>query len=157
RLYPARFRRRLGDDLLTTFDAQWNESRNWRMGARAVASLASGAALERWNSKGDGFMATLIQDLRFALRALRRSPGFPVLAVTMLAFGIGANCAFFSLLDAIRFKPLPFRESARIVMLWEHGPRAIHNAVAPLNFADWAAQNHAFEAMAAMSGGSKTL
>jgi hypothetical protein len=116
RLYPARFRRRLGDDLLATFDEQWSESRDWRKGARTVASLASGAALERWSGKGDGKMAELIQDLRFALRVLRRSPGFAALAITMLAVGIGANSAFFSLLDTVRFKPLPFRDSGRLVM-----------------------------------------
>ena len=157
RLYPERFRRRLGGDLLATFDEQWNESRDWRTGARTVASLASGAALERWNGKGDGKMAELIQDLRFALRVLRRSPGFTALAIIMLASGIGANSSFFSLLDAIRFKPLPFRDSGRLVMLWERAPRAARHRITPLNFADWAEQNHVFDSIAAVSGGSKSF
>ncbi|MCW5978525.1 MAG: ABC transporter permease [Bryobacteraceae bacterium] len=66
-------------------------------------------------------MATLesaFQDLRFALRSLRRSPAFACAAVTTLALGIGANTAVFSLINATLFEPLPYPEPARIVQLW---------------------------------------
>ena len=76
RLYPARFRRTLGDDLLATFDDQWRDRGNWRQATRTVASLASGAALERLHGcKGDGRMTTLFYDLRFGARRWCRSTG----------------------------------------------------------------------------------
>jgi putative ABC transport system permease protein len=102
-------------------------------------------------------MTTLIHDLRFALRMLRRNPGFTAIAVTVLALGIGANSAIFSLVDAVLFKPLPFAEPERLAMLWEHSPGTARNRVAPLNFVDWSEQNHAFASMAAISGGGGTL
>jgi hypothetical protein len=67
-------------------------------------------------------MTTLIHDLRFALRMLRRNPGFTVIAVTVLALSIGANSAIFSLVDAVLFKPLPFADPQRLVMLRERSP-----------------------------------
>ena len=153
RLYPARFRRTLGDDLLATFDDQWRDRGNWRQATRTVASLASGAALERLHGcKGDGRMTTLFYDLRFAIRMLRRNPAFTAVAVTVLALGIGANSAIFSLVDAVLFKPLPFADPQRLVMLWEHSPGTARNRVSPLNFLDWSEQNHAFTSMAAISG-----
>jgi putative ABC transport system permease protein len=159
RLYPARFRRTLGDDMLATFDEQWRERADWRQATRTVASIASGAALERLHGcqGGDGRMTTLIHDLRFALRMLRRNPGFTAIAVTVLALGIGANSAIFSLVDAVLFKPLPFTDPQRLVMLWERSPGNPRNRVSPLNFVDWSEQNHAFTSMAAISGGGGTL
>jgi putative ABC transport system permease protein len=157
RLYPARFRRRMGGDLLETFEEQWRERGDWRLGARTMANLASGAAFERWNGKGDGQMAALIQDIRFAARMLRRSPGFTAIAVAVLALGIGASSAIFSLLDAVIFKPLPFGDPQRLVMLWERSPTVAHHRITPLNFVDWSQQNRSFGAMAAISGGSRTF
>jgi putative ABC transport system permease protein len=157
RLYPARFRRRMGDDLLATFDRQWNESANWRLGARTVANLAANAAIERFGSKGERRMATLIQDLRFAARMLRRSPGFTAVVIAVLALGIGANSAIFSLLDTVLFKPLPFGQPDRLVMLWERAPTVPHHRITPLNFVDWTQQNATFDAMAAISGGGRTF
>jgi putative ABC transport system permease protein len=63
-------------------------------------------------------MESLLQDLRFALRGLRRSPGFTAAAVLCLALGIGANTAVFTLLDSILLQPLPFEDPDRIVMVW---------------------------------------
>jgi putative ABC transport system permease protein len=157
RLYPARFRRRMGDDLLATFDRQWTESANWRLGARTVANLAANAAIERFGNKGEKRMATLIQDLRFASRMLRRSPGFTAVVIVVLALGIGANSAIFSLLDAVLLKPLPFSQPDRLVMLWERAPTVPHHRISPLNFADWSGQNSTFDAMAAISGGGRTF
>ncbi|SPF55485.1 conserved membrane hypothetical protein [Candidatus Sulfopaludibacter sp. SbA4] len=96
-------------------------------------------------------------DLRYALRLLARAPGFTAAAATVLALGIGANSAIFSVVDAALLRPLPFRQPAQLAMLWEHPPGYAHNRVSPLNFQDWHDQNAVFSSMAAVSGGAKTL
>ena len=98
-----------------------------------------------------------MQDLRFAVRVLSRAPAFTALAAVVLALGIGANSAIFSVVDAALLRPLPFHQADRLVMLWEHSPRNAHNRASPLNFLDWHDQNTVFSAMAAVSGGSRTL
>jgi putative ABC transport system permease protein len=102
-------------------------------------------------------MSGFAQDVRFALRTLRKAPAFTALTVAILALGIGANTAIFSLVDAALFRPLPFSEPDRLAMLWEHAPAHAHNRVAPLNYVDWSEQNDVFSSMAAVSGGGRTL
>src|SRR5262245_53714321 len=99
----------------------------------------------------------LFQDVRYAARVLRRAPGFTALAAGVLALGIGANGAIFSLLDAALIRPLPFSEPDRLLMLWERGPRWPHSRVAPLNFLDWSEAQQSFTAVAAIAGGGRTL
>ncbi len=102
-------------------------------------------------------MLTLWQDLRYAARVLRQSPAFTAIAVVVLAIGIGANSAIFSLLDAVVLRPLPFHDPEALVKLWEHPPGYAHNAVSPLTFLDWSEQNTVFTSTAAISGGPRTL
>ena len=97
------------------------------------------------------------RDLVYAARSLRRAPGFTLVTVVVLAVGIGANSAMFSLVDAALVRPLPFAQPDRLVMLWEHMPRTAHNRVAPLNFLDWSEQQQAFTGVAAIAGGGRTL
>jgi putative ABC transport system permease protein len=99
----------------------------------------------------------LWQDLRLAARSLRKAPGFTAVTVLVLAIGIGANSAMFSLVDAALVRPLPFTQPERLVMLWERPPSFSRNRVSPLNFLDWSEQQHAFAAMAAIAGGGRTL
>jgi putative ABC transport system permease protein len=96
-------------------------------------------------------------DVVHAARQLRRTPGFTTVAAAVLALGIGANVAIFSLLDAALVRPLPFTDPSSLVMLWERAPRFAHNRVSPLNFFDWSEQQQAFASMAAVAGGSRTL
>src|SRR3954454_10858720 len=96
-----------------------------------------------------------MQDLRFAARVLLKSPGFTTLAVIVLALGIGANSAIFSVVDAVLLRPLPFDQPDRLVMLWERSPDNPHNRAAPLNFLDWHDRNTAFEALAGVAGGGR--
>lgn len=102
-------------------------------------------------------MPTLWQDLRYAARGLRQAPGFTLIAAAVLAIGIGANCAIFSLVDAALLRPLPFPRPQELVRLWEAPPGYDHNSVSPLNFLDWSEQNHVFASMAAVSGGGRSL
>ena len=92
-------------------------------------------------------------DARFALRQLRRTPGFAAVAVLTLALGIGANSAIFALADATFLRELPYAYPAeRLVMLSEsRGPQTLVN-VAPLDFRDWSAQNRTFDVMGATTG-----
>jgi putative ABC transport system permease protein len=86
------------------------------------------------------------QDMRFALRTLRRNPGFTAAAVAVLALGIGANTAIFSAADAFLFRPLPFGHADRLVMLYETNPdyHWVHETAAPANVLDWREQVDAF-------------
>src|SRR4051794_26643460 len=97
------------------------------------------------------------RDFRYAVRSLRRAPRLSAVAVAVLAIGIGANGAMFSLVDAALVRPLPFSQPDRLAMLWERSPRFAHNRVSPLNFLDWSEQQQAFESVAAIAGGARTL
>jgi predicted permease len=95
-------------------------------------------------------MTTLFQDLRYALRQLRRSPGFTLVAVLTLALGIGANTTIFSVMNATILKKLSFPDPDRLVLVWQtygKGPDNQSIVSAP-NFWDFERQNHVFEGVA---------
>ena len=96
-------------------------------------------------------MDAFLQDLRYAVRTLRRTPGFTVAAVACLALGIGANTAIFSVINGVLLRPLPFRDPAALVMVWERDPREgqDRNVVSPANYLDWRAQSSVFTDIAA--------
>jgi putative ABC transport system permease protein len=98
-----------------------------------------------------------MQDLRYAVRVLARAPGFTLAAVIVLALGIGANSAIFSVVDAAILRPLPYLQPQDLVMLWEVPPSRVNNRVSPLNFLDWHDQNTVFAATAAVGGGNRTF
>ncbi len=94
---------------------------------------------------------TLVQDLRYALRTLGRSPAFSSVVVLTVAFGIAANTAIFTIVDGVLLKPLPYAHPDRLVMLWERSlTDGTLGTVAPANFFDWRQQGHSFDAMAAV-------
>jgi putative ABC transport system permease protein len=84
-------------------------------------------------------LETLRQDVRYALRTLRRNPGFALLAILTLALGIGATTAIFSVVDAVVFRALPFKDSDRLVMVYETNlAKGIDkDPPSPPNFLDW--------------------
>ena len=98
-------------------------------------------------------MGTLLQDVRYGLRGLRRNLAFTAVAVASLALGIGANTAIFSVVNAVLLKPPPFRDADRLVMVWTEQPKigAVNDEVPPATYADWKTQNHSFDEMAALT------
>ncbi|HEY7338129.1 MAG TPA: ABC transporter permease [Bryobacteraceae bacterium] len=126
--------------------------------ARRAATLEQGGIAQAQESMRDqrGFpwMADLISDTRYALRMLQRSPGFAGLAIAIMALGIGANTAVFSVVNAVLLRPLAYRDPDRIVTLTN--PLAAGEDSSPLaaklvsipNFQDWRDRSSSFEAMA---------
>ena len=101
------------------------------------------------------FSANLLNDVRYALRQVRRAPGFTIMAVVVIALGIGATTSLFTVVRSVLLRPLPFRDPDSLVMIYEHfrdpsinAQGFNYNPVAPADFYDWRAQTHGFEDMA---------
>jgi len=153
------------DDLAATFDAlQLAAFRTngypglWRYWAREFGSLfavpfrrvhVGRSSIPEHDVSRRPLMGFLTHDLRDAMRALIRTPGYTALVVLTLALGIGANTAIFSLLDALLFKPLPYAEPDRLVQVNERHPSGGWNTVAPANFLDWQRMARSFVALEA--------
>ncbi len=104
-------------------------------------------------------MSRFLQDLKFATRHLLKSPGFTSVAILIMALGIGANSAIFSVVHAVLLEPLPFRNPDRLVQIWHVPPQTsfpgmTRFAVSAANFLDWQKQNDVFSEMALYSGSS---
>src|SRR5208337_3886641 len=102
-------------------------------------------------------MTGLLQDLRYALRQLRRNPGFAAVAVLTLALGIGANTAVFSVVDQVLLHPLPYPDSDRIVKVSQTLEGISTGDASPANYLDWVSQNQALAQMAASRGWQGSL
>lgn len=98
---------------------------------------------------------SLLQDLFYSLRSLRKAPGFSLVVIATLALGIGANTAVFSMIDVLLLRPLPYPDSGHLLRLSETktpGDSSTLADVSPGNFIDWQAQTRAFTGMAASEG-----
>ncbi len=104
-------------------------------------------------------MNTLFQDVRYAFRSLRKSPGFAAAAIATLALGIGANAAVFSLVRGVLLRPLPFPEPERLVAIAESNREKGWGTItaSPPNFFDWQSESRSFSAMGAYTTTAATL
>jgi predicted permease len=102
---------------------------------------------------------TTLQDLRYAVRTLRKSPGFTTTAVAVLALAIGVNTAMFSVLNAVLFRPLPYDSPEQLVMLWseDRGKNLVEGRTAYWNVEQWRSQSKSFVDLAFFDGASATL
>jgi putative ABC transport system permease protein len=102
-------------------------------------------------------MGIFLQDLRFAVRTLRRNPGFTAVAVLTLALGVGANAAIFSVVNAVLLRPLPWAEPDRAVMIWSRWTAFDKTWVSDGEVNDYRRQNHTLEAVGAWDDGQVNL
>ncbi|MBZ5727121.1 MAG: ABC transporter permease [Acidobacteriia bacterium] len=98
-------------------------------------------------------------DLKYALGSLRKGREFAALAVLTLALGIGANTAVFSVVNAVVFRPLPYRDAGRLTVLWENWGRKGKDrvGVSPDNYLEWKRQSQSYERMAAVWGSGSVV
>ena len=103
------------------------------------------------DARGMVLVDSVLQDIRYSLRSLRRAPGFTAVAVLSLALGIGANTTVFTVFNAVLLRPLPYPQPERIVVLREQAVRQTGTVlVHPLNFLEWRNRTQSFEAIALM-------
>ncbi|HEX7361888.1 MAG TPA: ABC transporter permease [Bryobacteraceae bacterium] len=119
---------------------------------------------EHRDRRGIRWLETLARDFRYNLASLRRAPGFTLVVIGMLALGIGASTAIFSVADAVLLRPLPYPNPGQIVRIWEVNQDGHRVQLANLNFDDFRAQNDTFAELAqyyfltaSVSGGSRPV
>ena len=145
RLYPASFRAEYGEEMR----AIWARRRRDASGPLAAAVLGIATACEVLINAAAVHWDILRQDLRYTARTLARSPGFALTAMLVLALGVGANTAAFSVTDFVLIRPLPFPEPERLVRLWEKVPGYSQMELSPANYVDWKHMSKSFDAMGA--------
>jgi predicted permease len=158
--------RELDDELRFHFDKQTEANLSLGMTpeeARRQALVALGGIdktrEEYRDALGVRLLSDLVQDVCYALRQMRRSPGFTAVVILTLALGIGANTALFSVVDAVLLRPLPFRNADRLVMVWETNQARgfSRNVVSFPNYEDWQRQSPAIAAFSPLKSGAVTL
>jgi len=100
-------------------------------------------------------MQSFLQDLRYSLRVIAKNPSFIAVAVIALALGIGANTAIFSVVNAVLFRALPYRDASRLVWVSNYVPEQRQNLVFADEYAGWRNQNHVFDGIAAYSAAAE--
>ncbi|MFL5580179.1 MAG: ABC transporter permease, partial [Gemmatimonadaceae bacterium] len=153
RLYPASFRQEWGDGMLQVFSTRARgvsgPLRPVVLAGMALADVVPNAFAAHWD--------VLRQDLRYAARSLRRTWGFALTAVLVVALGVGANTAAFSVADTVLLRPLPFREPERLVKLWQRTPGYPRLELSPANWRDWRASARSFAAFGAITNTAYNL
>ena len=134
----------------------------WRQAIRCVVAPPKSHAYVPQHPRGDWFMRSILSDVRHALRVFVRTPSYAIAVVGVLALGIGANTAIFSIVNAVLLRPLPFDEPDRLVRLFHIPPQSTFPGMAtfslsPANFLDWQRDSQSFDGMAAYSFRQLTL
>jgi putative ABC transport system permease protein len=167
----ALFRRRavereLNDELRFHFEQQVEKfvqsgisSQEARRRARLMFGATEEIKEECREARGVLFLENLLQDLRYGLRTIRKSPGFTAVVVLTLALGIGVNTALFTIVHGVLLSPLPFPRPQRLVSLWERNVvgETAYNVVSGGVFADWQRQATSFQQMALIGENSANL
>src|SRR5437588_11148005 len=97
-------------------------------------------------------MTGIIRDLRYAVRQLRKNPGFTAVAIVTLGLGIGATTAIYSVLYATLLAPLPYPSPDQLVMVWAKHPDGNRNVISASDYLDWKRQTSAFTDLTARPG-----
>lgn len=143
RLYPSSFRREYGDEMAAIFQRRFHDAGSAGrilILFAAIPEVFLAAAAVHWD--------IFAQDLRYASRTLRHAPAFTLTAILLVAIGVGANTAAFSVTDFVLLRPLPYREPDRLVKLWQATPGGRFE-LSPENYRDWRRAARSFASMGA--------
>ena len=153
--HRSRLDRDLDEELRSHIDlaTQENLHRGMSQKEARTAALRSFGGLTQTreayrNQRSLPWVETLTLDTRYALRQLRKSPGFTLTAILTLALGIGGNTAMFSIVNGVLLNPLPFPQPDRLVTLSESKPNFAQGSISYPNFLDWQKENRSFSAIA---------
>jgi len=156
-LYPSSFRQEYGEEMCALLARRMRDTgppaapappaplarlSRLALWAAAAAEILPNAAAVHWD--------LLRQDLRYLARTLRREPGFAFTAVAVIALGIGATTAAFSVTDFVLIRPLPFPRPERLVKVWESSPDYPRMEPSPANYRDWQRLTHSFASIGAL-------
>jgi predicted permease len=145
-LYPASFRHEYGEEMCAVLARRERSA----SGPPARLALWAAACWEVFPNAAAVHWDLLRQDLRYMTRTLRRAPGFALTALPVIALGIGATTAAFSVTDFVLIRPLPFPEPDRLVWVWEDVPGYPRLYPSPPNYLDWKRLSRSFSAMGAL-------
>jgi putative ABC transport system permease protein len=143
-LYPSAYRAEYGEEIAAVFSEELSRGTRFtsqsQLWLSAVAEiLYNSAALHLEIAK---------RDFQYAIRSLRRAPGFTITAILLIAIGVGANAAIFTLADFVLVRPLPFPHPDRLVKVWEKLPGYSLMELSPANYRDINAASNSFDSLA---------
>ncbi len=155
-LYPAPFRDEYAAEMRAVFRRRWRDEASAR-GPAGMAMFSLALVWDTFRTATEEHAIMLVQDVKFALRTLARSPLFALAAILTIALGIGADTAIFSVVDHVLLRPLPFPQSGRLLAVRLPHPTEHDVALSVADFLDWRSQNQSMQSLAAFADRSYTL